>query len=54
MIQPADIMAIGAQGAGQIGHLGIGLPVGFQIGQLAADMHVDAHDLDPGQPGGSA
>ena len=44
-------MPLGPQGQRQFAHLLIGLPEGFEIGQLAADMHVDPHHLDPRQTG---
>ena len=45
-------MAIGAQRLGQFCHLGIGKLERFQLGQLAADMHVDADHIEPRQRGG--
>ena len=51
-IQPADVMAFGAQPLRQLGDLEIGLLERLQLGQLAADMHIDANDIDPGQAGG--
>ena len=45
-IETADIMPLAAQQKRQIAHFFIGLAERVQIGQLAADMHVDAHHLD--------
>ena len=42
-------MPLGPQAMREVGHLEIGLLEGFQLGQLAADMDVDAHHLDPRQ-----
>ena len=46
------VVALGAQAAGQVGDLEIGLFEGLKLGQLAADVHVDADDLQAGQAGG--
>ena len=45
-VEPADGVAVGAQRAGQRGDLAEGGLVGGELGELAADVDVDADDLD--------
>ncbi len=47
-----DGVAIGAQRADQFAHECEGAPEWIEIGNLAADMHVDAGGIDPRQLGG--
>ena len=48
-VEAADVMAIGAQKFCELGNLFIGHPIGRQIRQLRADMHINAHNLQPRQ-----
>ena len=48
----ADRMAGGAQGERQLAHQREGVAEGREVGDLAADVHVDAGDGDAGQLGG--
>jgi hypothetical protein len=52
MIEMIDGVAVGAQQADKLDHQLQGVVEGLQVGDLAADMHVDAGD--PDSPGSSA
>ncbi len=51
-VDVADGMAVGAQAAHEVGDEREGIVERREIGDLAADMHVDAGDLEPRQLGG--
>ena len=51
-IHMVDLMAVGAQLAHEIGEQGESVVEGFEIGDLRADMHVDASDAQARQGGG--
>ena len=51
-VQPPDIVTIGTQRLGQLGHQCVSFLKRGQIGQLRADMHINSHNLDPRQAGG--
>ena len=52
-VDVVDDVAVGAQVADEVGEPLIGGVEGRQVGDLAADMHVDAADPDAGQLGGA-
>ena len=51
-VEPPDIVPVGAKRARKLRHLEIGRLEGREVRQLAADVDVDPHDLDPRQPRG--
>src|SRR5205823_6390264 len=52
-IDMRDDMTVGTQGAHELRQEREGIVKGRKFGDLAADMHVDAGDLEPGQLAGS-
>jgi hypothetical protein len=46
-------VAVGAQHSGELGHLAVGGLEGAQIGELRADVDVDADDSRPGSEAAS-
>ena len=51
-VQARDGMAVRAQGGDQFAHPDKGGLEWLEVGDLAADMHIDAHDLDTRKAGG--
>ena len=49
-VEAADGVAVGAERLRQLGDLGEGGLVGGEVGQLAADVHVDADHFDAREP----
>ena len=48
-VETADVMAIGTQDFGELGNLVVSHPIGCQIRQLRADMHINPHNFQPWQ-----
>src|SRR5690606_40470385 len=49
-IETPDLVAVGTQHLGKFRELAEGLLEGSKRRELAADMDIDPHNLDPGQP----